>query len=221
LTPELERFAADAVTFEQAITAQSWTLTAYVKLGLVNSPHLNPGVGYGRAFDIYNFDHKRLDERGRQVLRSVEKSHEILERWIGAGIRRPFFLFLHLMDPHGDRGDVPYEAPAPFADRFVPRDLLALRLPRSPGVAVPIVRRIRDGTATLGARERSWVEARYEGGVAYTDHHLGRFLDLLRMRHLYNDALIVVTAIARLPRGAELASSESDREGLRALGYLP
>jgi hypothetical protein len=117
LTPELERFAADAVTFEQAITAQSWTLTAYVKLGLVNSPHLNPGVGYGRAFDIYNFDHKR--------------------------------------------------------------------------------------------------------GVAYTDHHLGRFLDLLRMRHLYNDALIVVTAIARLPRGAELASSESDREGLRALGYLP
>ena len=229
-TPGLERFAADAVVFEQAVTAQSWTLTAhvslltslypdthrvsferalaqehpllpellgregYVTLGLVNNPYLNPAVGYGRAFDLYNFDHEHADERQRRIKRSVEESHQILERWIDGGLPRPFFLLYHLIDAHADWRDMPYEAPAPFADRFVPPELRDVRLSHSQGARASITRQIINGTVNLSARECAWAEALYDGGVAYTDHHLGRFFDLLRSYDLYDDALIVVTS---------------------------
>ncbi|HEY5896406.1 MAG TPA: sulfatase-like hydrolase/transferase [Burkholderiales bacterium] len=93
---------------------------------------------------------------------------------------RPVFLWIHLFPPHA-----PYVTPAPFVGLFNPgpdgRDrrsttppnlFLALHQLDFPGA-------LRD---------------RYDESIRYVDHHIGAFLDELKKRGLYDDAIVVISA---------------------------
>jgi len=77
---------------------------------------------------------------------------------------KPFFVWLHYFDPHD-----PYAAPEPFGSMY--RGTLA-----------------RDGLPMPADREA------YAGEVTYADHELGRFLDEVKRRSLYQDLLVVVVS---------------------------
>jgi arylsulfatase len=101
--------------------------------------------------------------------------------WVEAHRGEPFFLWLHLFDPHA-----PYEPP---------RDLLpSSDVPRRIGPSFSDMAGVRSGHLVLDARDRAWLRTLYEAEVREVDRGLGQLFARLRERGLYDDALIVLTA---------------------------
>jgi arylsulfatase A-like enzyme len=113
------------------------------------------------------FDH--YDESGITTTdgRRADSVTDAALRWLDTSRGRDVFLFLNYYDPHG-----PYDPPEPFAHAF-----------RRAGAPAP-----------SGIPAGDDLQALYDAEVLYMDHHLGRLLDGLRERGLFDPAVIVVTA---------------------------
>lgn len=95
---------------------------------------------------------------------------------------RPFFLWVHLFDPHE-----PYDAPPPIGTMYDegydgPMD--------GTGDAFEAARR----AGTISARDIEHMRARYDGEVTYADRALGALLDTLATLGLDATTLVAVTA---------------------------
>jgi arylsulfatase A-like enzyme len=87
--------------------------------------------------------------------------------WLGsADGKRPFFLFVHFMDPHD-----PY-----FVHPFNGEGYARVALPNPPPEMADKLRQL------------------YDGGITYLDAHLGTFLAELKRRGLYDSTMVVLTA---------------------------
>jgi arylsulfatase A-like enzyme len=66
-------------------------------------PRNGPFQGYDRGFDVYDAGFHQ-PQRGEDRYRSVERDGEQVvaraTKWLGANKQRPFFLWVHLYDPH-------------------------------------------------------------------------------------------------------------------------
>ncbi len=118
-------------------------------------------------------------------------------RWIRRSKDAPFFLFLHLFDIHSDSHDLPYEAPGHFQEQFLPNGLEGFTGLDSKGVGgserlKAHVRGERDFSEIEGQLET--IIALYDGGIAYTDHEVGRFLKGLETLGLDDNTIIVITS---------------------------
>ena len=100
-----------------------------------------------------------------------------------AGQKSPFFLWLHLFDPH-----TPHTPPNPYALGFRPSELSGLapvrswtpfRQPEARGFNDPILGGHRD---------------LYDGEVAYLDRQVGRLIEFLESRGLLENTVLVVVA---------------------------
>ena len=94
--------------------AETLRREGYATGGFVSSYVLRAGTGIDRGFDVYD-DGVRF-ETGRQLGELQRPGLETLDavsRWLGDVGDSPFFLFLHLYEPHA-----PYNPPAPFAERY-------------------------------------------------------------------------------------------------------
>lgn len=86
----------------------------YATGGFVSSYVLRAGTGIARGFDVY--DDEVGFETGRQLGQLQRPGAETLaaaSEWLGGVAGAPFFLFLHLYEPHA-----PYAPPPPFAERY-------------------------------------------------------------------------------------------------------
>ncbi len=184
-TPCLDRFAEGAVRFRNALSPTSWTKPAVASLftGLSPSRHgaTNPfaalppstpvlaqalrGAGWRTAAFVDNrlisLPEFRFD-RGFDAFLGVDARaqgiFDLALAWIEANAAGPFFVYLHLFDPHD-----PYDPPEPHRQRFI-----AQVAPEGVPAAVPAV------------LERALSAALYAGEVAYLDASFGRFLERLR-----------------------------------------
>ncbi len=96
---------------------------------------------------------------------------------------KPFFVWLHLFDPH-----TPHTPPEPFASGYEPS---------APSGLSPIATWIPYRTPGPRAFEEQVLGANkdlYYGEVAYLDHQVGRLLDFLRSRNLLDDTIVVLVA---------------------------
>jgi len=100
----------------------------------------------------------------------------------------PVFLFAWLFEPH-----YKYEAHEGF--RFGPgfgeEQAQPYRGSLTGDEELPDLQRRR---ASLGDEDKEFLRGRYQSEVAFVDDAIGAFLDGLRARGLYDDALVVVTA---------------------------
>jgi arylsulfatase A-like enzyme/Tfp pilus assembly protein PilF len=147
----VQDFTGQPLSKEFRTLAESLQEDGYRTGAVVSSFVLDRSWGLARGFDFYHdafsgmaFVHTDL----ALVERRAEPSVEQALAWLEAGGQRPFFLFLHLFDPHS-----PYDPPEPFRSRY---------------------------------RQRL-----YDGEVAYADQQLGRVLQWLKQKGLYDDTLIV------------------------------
>ena len=125
---------------------------AFVGALVLDPTKLAPG--FERGFDIYDagFHRRRtgedsyhsLERRGQEVL-----DHAVA--WLNKRSGGPFFLWIHLYDPHD-----PYTPPEPYRTRYQ---------------AEP-----------------------YDGEIAYTDSIVGKLLNELQARNLFDDSLLAVMA---------------------------
>lgn len=217
-SPNMDALAKDSVLFENVYCQQPHTLTShmsiltsfyptshgvkldrvlnariptlaetlkkngYITAGFATSPEwLKSDFGFGRGFDLYEVDHWDAARLNREVFAWLEK-----HRYSPS----PFFLFVHYYDVHSDSGQLPYDSPESFRGRFtkIRKDLMKYT------DGSRYLKNLYVDRTTIGEDEVDYLEALYNGGVAFTDMELGRLFDKLRQLNLYEDSIIVVTA---------------------------
>ena len=88
----------------------------YVTGAVVGSAVLDSRFGLNRGFDFYydHFDFNRLQESN---LDEMERPGNVVADqaldWLGKNYQKPFFLWMHLYDPH-----YPYNPPAPYSEEY-------------------------------------------------------------------------------------------------------
>ena len=102
------RLAPDVPTIAEALRARGYATAA-----VVASPVLDPRFGLERGFDLYD----RVSGDGYTMRRAAEVSASATEWLRSLSPGRPFFLWVHFIDPHH-----PYDPPSPLAERFRGRE---------------------------------------------------------------------------------------------------
>ncbi|MFP8879451.1 MAG: sulfatase [Myxococcota bacterium] len=158
----------------------------YVTRAVVSNWVLSPKAGLNQGFDVYD---ARMQERER----NRPWPERVAAQTTAAAIKQldtprdgPLFLWVHYQDPHG-----PYTPPGglqrAFRDATPPR-LLALNPDLSGLGGIPSYQQ-------LGARRdfHDYVAA-YDGEIRHMDEQVGRLLDALAERDLYERSLLIFTA---------------------------
>ncbi|MFL6194383.1 MAG: sulfatase [Thermoanaerobaculia bacterium] len=149
----------------------------YDTLALISASHLgdhNSGLGQGFAEVATATEHAAAEWPVDATLDWLAKRAER---------ERPFFIWLHLFDPH-----TPHTPPQPYALGFRPAEAMGLAPVRSwSPFRQPEPKGFTEGV--LGAGREL-----YDGEVAYTDRQVGRLLDFLESRGLLEDTVVVVVA---------------------------
>lgn len=163
----------------------------YATAGFVSSVVLNKKFGAQRQFDHFDdspttteLNRANMAERpARDTFQAVLAYIEQLDK------TRPFFVWVHLIDPHG-----PYTAPVD-PDRFVHDEHAKLGrrvLPLgSTNIGFGDIPRYQ---ILHGERDPEYYIARYDAEIRYVDLAFGEFVARLRTLGLYDEALLVVTA---------------------------
>ena len=167
------RLAAAERTLAEILKEAGYRTAAFTGVAL-----LAADSGAAQGFDTFEAPEEASDRAGEVVSKAI--------RWLqGQVAQAPFFLWLHLFDPH-----MPYAPPAPYRDaagrppahaltEFDWSDLLAVA--RASGGDLP--RSVLD-----------YGRALYAGEVAFTDSWIGRLLEVLDARRLTDRTAIVLTA---------------------------
>jgi arylsulfatase A-like enzyme len=158
----------EALNSECATLAGLLAERGYSTAGFVSNPFLDPLTRIDRGFGAWT-----------QYLNRAEAGVDLAESWIGAQGQTPWFLFLHLFDPHG-----PYAPPPPFDERFAGRAFTSV--PNYPPTLEDL-RAVEPGAAT-----KKLLVDFYDGEIAYVDAQVARLLAFLDARGLTENTLIVL-----------------------------
>jgi len=143
----------------------------------VNVPFLDPVFRLDRGFDVYDY-YPSGDTDVRRAAETVEKAI----RWIEERESdRPFFLLIHLFDPHMD-----FDPPEPHLSRFLAGYEGSMRPPFGD------VERYRNRMVpweTAGFARRM-----YRAEIASVDEGLGRFFAWIESTGRAEELVVVVTA---------------------------
>jgi len=206
ITPSIDRFASDAVVFEQAIAQSSWTRPSMISLlsGLLTTEHglrsregKIPGhvqlvseylqeAGYRTGALTTNAYlipaagfNQGFDDFSFEQLSSHELTRRAI-RWLGEQPRdKPVFLWLHSIDPHA-----PYQPGEPYRSRWAPD------VPREYGTVDHIQEVAVKPADERGEFVRPY-QALYDAEVAQNDAAFGELLDSLQRSGRYDQSCIV------------------------------
>jgi arylsulfatase A-like enzyme len=112
------------------------------------------------------------------VQRRARETTDAAIAWLRRHAARPFFLWVHYIDPHG-----PYAAPAPFDGRFrgsPRRDVKEAKIP--------------DYQRILHIADLGYYVDQYDGEIAYSDAEVGRLLGAADELGLFASTIVVVTS---------------------------
>jgi len=213
ISPAIDAFAEEAILFENAIAQSSWTKASVASVftglwpaqhGAVRHPHklsaaaltlpeILRAAGYHTAAfvanpnvtDRFGFD-QGFDEFTYLLRESHNPSHQMnaaVVEWLEKrSASRPFFLYIHNVDPHD-----PYAPPGAYRRQVAPEvpEGFAREVSR-------IFRELLRGRRQLTPEILAHLEALYDADVATNDHAFGTFLDHLKEKGLYRDALILL-----------------------------
>jgi arylsulfatase A-like enzyme len=165
------RLAADVRTLQEILRARGWRTAAFL-----SGWTLGRETGLDVGFEVYRSPLNR--ERRR---RPADETWPEVESWLlgRKPPEEPFFLFVHLYDPH-----FRYAPPEEYALRFLP-----------PGTQLrPVDRdeiREPDRYRSLDEEARRHYVARYDGEIAYADHYVGQLFRTLEELGVWDRTLVV------------------------------
>ena len=170
----------------QKLPASAWTLPRHLHAhgwwtGAVVSNFVLTASSSGLAPQFDEYDDAVVEQelrRKKVVQRAAEDTTQAAVAWLRRSRERPFFLWVHYIDPHG-----PYAAPSPFDRRF---DGSAGR--RVKEAKIPAYQRI------FHIAELGYYVDQYDGEIAYTDEHLGRLLAEVNALGLLANTMVIITS---------------------------
>jgi arylsulfatase len=156
----------------------------YETAAAVDNPNVAAQLGYGKGFDAY-----RETWEEQALVTETDRARAITEtgtRFLAAPHARPFFLWVHYVNPHA-----PYTPPAPYDTAFLDEE--ARRGPR-----LPVVPGYHGGIpkqwAVAGQDRLGYYVAQYDGEIAGVDHEIGVLVDALRASGAASTTVVVVTS---------------------------
>ena len=212
VSPNMDRFAAGATVFENAIAQSSWTRSsmASVFTGLWPIKHDTNGrkdklsdealtlaevlnqagmetTAIARNWNIFPaFGFSQGFDQFRALKRgnSIDVNESVQYWFENRKEQKPFFLYLHTVEPHG-----PYRPPEEFKKKFMPADGPRFDLDKHPG---------SQRTRAMSKDEKRQVADHlinlYDGEIAANDATFGRLLQDFESRGLMGETLIVVVS---------------------------
>lgn len=151
----------------------------YTTAAFVGVTLLGPESGAERGFEHFDFPTAARTRPAKQVVSAA------LE-WLPERPRdKPFFLWMHLFDPH-----TPYAPSPPFAPAA--NDAISKAMSEASIEQLMAIEARHGGNLPRAAYERA--VALYQGDIEYTDHWLGRFIDELASSSPEDRTLIALTA---------------------------
>ena len=162
------------ISKEAPLLAEVLAAEGYLCAAIVTNPHVVETWGFGRGFELFE-DLGALAPRWQDADASLvtERVEPLLDGF--ADDPRPFFLYVHTIDPHG-----PNTPPEPY-DRLFTDNPRVAPLPGALTLETP-------------AEDVENMRALYDAELRYADEYFGRLLDALRARNLYDNTLIVFTS---------------------------
>lgn len=169
---------------EHILTEKTTTLAeilhdhGYTTFGFTGNGNSHAPWGFAQGFEDLRY------LKGRKASRPIARSEEIQAvalEWIDQrDTSRPFFLWIHTIDPHA-----PYQAPEPFRSRFAPTVT-----DRDAGSIEHLADLDRNHNTVTQADIDTMIDL-YDAEVAANDASFGELLDELRARGLFDSTLIV------------------------------
>jgi len=101
-------------TLAKILQEQGWDTAAFIGAAV-----LKKAFGFNQGFALYDDEMPRLGKKHEVAEESQRKAAEVVDRaiaWLGAQSGKPFFLWVHLYDPHA-----PYDPPAPYSKLYKDR----------------------------------------------------------------------------------------------------
>jgi hypothetical protein len=163
----------------------------YATAGFVSAFPLHARFGWAQGMDVYDDDFGAMLGLHRLNLMKawdqvVLREHVLRERrgdrtlvralnWLDLQGGDPFFMWVHLFDPHG-----PYEAPG---TAFEPPT-------EGPPLALPNYW----PSAHRAISSEAWLVAAYDAEVRFADAQVGRLVAALRAQNVLDDTILVLTA---------------------------
>ena len=201
-TPEIDRLAATGDVFLNASSPAPYTRAAMVSLwtsrepgakGALEAPRLaerlsahgihtagfvgNPNAGPAYSFDRGFSEFHEAYTDGAQA----ESFRPLLRQFLSESGNRRFFAYVHYREPH-----VPYDPPAPFAERF-PLE----KLPRRAATDKRFLDSVCGRTGGPTSEDRRDLARLYDANLAYVDAEVGWL-----WRQVVETGLAETTAIA-------------------------
>ena len=157
--------------------AETLRAEGYRTLAVATNPYLAPSFGVARGFDVYDLDIGASDGLHRPAEEVVQRALKLVDDVDG----QPFFLVVHMFDPHMD-----FNAPPPFGQSFTAsiRSVYALPFVGFEG------RRINE----LAPQDLQFITAAYDEEIAYVDDQLGVLRDGLAERGLLEKSVVFLTS---------------------------
>jgi arylsulfatase A-like enzyme/Flp pilus assembly protein TadD len=105
-------FSGNRLNPQQPTLASILKTQGYATGAVLGSAVLDHRFGLNQGFDFYydHFDFNRLEDANLDLMK--RPGNQVVDQalqWLAANDRKPFFLWVHLYDPH-----TPYEPPPPF-----------------------------------------------------------------------------------------------------------
>ena len=186
LVPSSHGVLSNAVSFPDGLTtlptlfaAAGWETAGFAGCGLFDA-------AAGRSLGFSHFDPPAKPQRTADEV--VPRALEWLDarEQTGSVAQTPFFLWLHLFDPH-----MPYLPPPPWNEAGSSAEMVKL-LPRYSWPTMLSFAKRNDGD--LPARVFRRALALYGAEVEYADHWLGRFFAELRRRRILDETVVLLTS---------------------------
>lgn len=150
--------------------AQRFQEAGYETTAFASAQTLRKAFGFGPGFDTYDLAHY-----GHSRISSPELTEKVIEQ-VRASKGWPFFIWVHLWDPHYNY------LPPPPVDRFRAGE-------RPPSEDLQCLRWY-ENAVTPGQAE--YLRGKYRGELLFTDQHVGKMLDELKRLGIENEVIVAV-----------------------------
>ncbi len=211
-SPAIDRFAASAVVFEDAVAQASATLSSHASILTSRIPrHHGASFSDRRALGTAvptlagllreagyrtvaftgggQMDRRFGLDRGFEEYRETKLNQNFREtaglgiRWLRAHREERVFLFLHTYEPHH-----------PYIARGLPGFESDYDGPLPPIISVELLKEINLGSRAIDERDLRHIVNAYDTDLRSTDDGFGRLHRFLRRQGFLEDALIVLTS---------------------------
>lgn len=184
---------------DQAVTlADRFARMGYATAGFFSGPYLHPAFGLGRGFQTYVDCCSNKDELDTQPPskwamdeHAMKTSHkDVTSPTVYSAVKswfekrdqaRPFFMFVHLWDPHFD-----FIPPAPYDKQFDPEYTGTMT-----GENFFFNPAIKNG---MDRRDLEHIVALYDGEIAWTDSYIGKIRADLEQAGILENTVIAITS---------------------------